>query len=194
MIGVSGLIDGPRISTKSSIIGAQFINPLGLAIDSNNDLFVADANTIRQIVYKTKLVYTIAGHQNSIGYQDGLGCVATFSLNVTNLAITADRYGLFITDKDNNEIREITIQQTSYAGCPTPNPTSIPIPEPTFYPTKNPRANPTKEPTKAPRNNPTHNPARHHSARPTHAPRTPPTVPPTRIPRFPPTHLPHDSP
>ncbi|MBU6429469.1 MAG: hypothetical protein KGR26_10690, partial [Cyanobacteria bacterium REEB65] len=84
---------------------AQFHNPMGLAIDRSDLLYVADAsnNRIRQVT-EGGVVTTIAG--SSLGLADAVGTRAKFDDPV---ALTLGASGdLFVADQGNNAIRKIT--------------------------------------------------------------------------------------
>jgi streptogramin lyase len=69
---VSGNIDGIGSA-------AGFTYPIGLALDGNGNLYVADAGkTIRKLVLATAEVTTIAGNANVTGAGDGVGSNALF--------------------------------------------------------------------------------------------------------------------
>jgi len=99
--GVSGSLDG----TGSS---AQFRGPQGLAIDSANNLYVADTNnhTIRKVVPSTGKVTTIAGVAGSAGAVDGGAATALFNFPS---GVAIDSTGnLYVADTDNDTIREVS--------------------------------------------------------------------------------------
>ena len=66
----SGYIDG-------DISIAKFSSPSKIAIDSANNLYIADGNLIRKIDTNDN-VTTLAGNINS-GFQDGVGLSARFN-------------------------------------------------------------------------------------------------------------------
>lgn len=108
-----GVVDGP-VST------AKFWNPRGIAIDNNDNLFVADyyGCTIRKIT-PDGIVSTIAGKPGSGGSTDGLGESARFT---SPLGIAVDQSGnLYVADYDNHTIRKIIStssgwEVTTFAG------------------------------------------------------------------------------
>ena len=114
--GTVTTIAGGRIADG---IGANagFGMPAGITTDGVN-LYVADcsSNTIRKIVISTGAVTTIAGTAGVSGSADGTGAAARF--NWPN-GITTDGTRLFVTDVDNNTVRQIVISTgavTTIAG------------------------------------------------------------------------------
>ncbi|WP_396166972.1 T9SS type A sorting domain-containing protein [Flavobacterium sp.] len=98
--GLQGQIDG--IGTS-----AGFNHPMGMTIDVNGNLYVADKdnNSIRKIT-PSGLVTTIAGNVNAQGYQDGDVSVAKFN---RPQGLTIDNLGnIFVADTNNMRIRKIT--------------------------------------------------------------------------------------
>jgi len=99
--GAAGSIDGTGGA-------ARFCGPQGLAIDSSNNLYVADANnqTIRRIVTSTGVVTTMAGSAGNSGNTDGAASVARFSCPS---GVAVDSAGnLYVADTDNHTIRRIS--------------------------------------------------------------------------------------
>lgn len=111
-IGTSGTNDG--VGTAAS-----FQSPLGLAVDAQNNVFVADnANhTIRKITPAGE-VTTFAGAPGSAGTNDGVGAAARFR---NPQAVTIDKdNNVFVADTMNHTIRRITPagEVTTFAGTP----------------------------------------------------------------------------
>lgn len=107
--GDAGFKDGPRGQ-------AQFDGPLAVAIDKNDNIFIADAynDRIRKIS-KDGLVTTIAGTGAS-GFRDGEGSSASFD---TPSGVAVDKEGnVFVADTGNRAIRKISTlgQVTTIAG------------------------------------------------------------------------------
>ncbi len=98
--GVVGSADG----TGSA---AQFASPSQIAVDSSNNLYVADTgnHTIRKIT-PARVVTTIAGLAGVSGSANGTGSAARFN---SPIGVARDQAGnLYIGDSDNNTIRKIT--------------------------------------------------------------------------------------
>lgn len=108
--GQSGNSDGP---------GALFGCPMGIAVDGNGTVYVADSfnHTIRKITSGGS-VTTLAGCPNVMGSRDGTGSSASFN---TPGGVTVDASGtVFVADTLNHTIRKITPDGTvtTLAGTP----------------------------------------------------------------------------
>ena len=109
-VGQSGSADG----TGSD---ARFNLPMGLVMDAQDNLFVADYGnyTIRRIT-PAGVVTTVAGSPGASGSIDGTGAAARFN---RPFGIAADAAGnLFVTDGSNHTIRKVTTDAvvTTLAG------------------------------------------------------------------------------
>jgi sugar lactone lactonase YvrE len=104
---------------------ATFNTPMGIGMDPNGNIFVADMynHCIRKITnvqwYPT--VSTFAGNQKSTAYRDGVGTSASFNLPT---GIAVDTMGNVYVSSRNNRVRKISPQGsvTTIAGhssyCP----------------------------------------------------------------------------
>jgi streptogramin lyase len=98
--GTPGTNDGPRLA-------ASFNHPLGVAVDSSNNVFVADSgnHTIRKITPAGE-VTTLAGSAGIPGTNDNLGADARFN---NPIGVAVDAAGnVFVADNGNLTIRKIT--------------------------------------------------------------------------------------
>lgn len=96
---------------------ATFSSPLGIARDSADNYYVADAmnHTIRKVT-SAGVVTTLAGTAGQAGTSNGNGAAARFN-NPTGIAVDAGGT-LFVADTSNNLIRKVTAsgEVTTLAG------------------------------------------------------------------------------
>ncbi|MCR8557197.1 IPT/TIG domain-containing protein [Mucilaginibacter sp. BJC16-A38] len=105
-LGVAGYLNGAATV-------AQFSNPFGIAVDNNNNIYVAGNGTgysdnpdesIRFVQAGAFAVSTFAGSGTG-GYADGIGGSALFSAPT---GVAVDKNGtVYVLDKINNRIRKI---------------------------------------------------------------------------------------
>jgi sugar lactone lactonase YvrE len=106
--GGSGSKDGSRSQ-------ARFSGPMGIAVDSTTNAYVADTqnNCIRRIT-PAGIVTTVAGTPgNPAGSADGLGTNASFRLP-TAVAVDANS-NIYVADFANNEIRKVAPASGNWA-------------------------------------------------------------------------------
>ena len=94
---------------------AKFHNPIGIAVNANGTLFVADYlnDRIRKIT-PAGVVTTFAG--STQGFADGTGTDAKFD-RLTGIAVSAEGV-VYVTDGQNHRIRKVTAEGivTTFAG------------------------------------------------------------------------------
>jgi hypothetical protein len=104
---------------------ARFNNPLGVTVDTNGNLFVADTgnNLIREVTPAGTnwVVTTVAGYEGSYGTNDGKGGDAQFN-QPWGLAVDFDD-SVYVADHFNSTIRKVTPSGTNWmvttlAGLP----------------------------------------------------------------------------
>jgi DNA-binding beta-propeller fold protein YncE len=99
----------PHGATDGTGAAALFWQPVGVAVDSTGNVYVADYlnSTIRKITTPGAVVTTIAGSPGSFGHADGTGAGATFN---GPLGLTVDGTGanLYVADAGNATIRQVT--------------------------------------------------------------------------------------
>ena len=90
---------------------ATFYYPVGVATDSDGNIYVADAgnNLIRKISPAGEVI-TLAGNATISGHDDGAGTAASFNYP-TGVAVSADG-NIYVADRDNSLIRKITATGT----------------------------------------------------------------------------------
>ncbi|GHV87125.1 hypothetical protein AGMMS50255_4210 [Spirochaetia bacterium] len=109
--GIPGFADGTGTAT-------QFFTPVGIAVDTNGNIYVADTsnNRIRRIT-SSGVVTSFAGI-NTAGYANGIGTAARFS-SPKGLAIDGDN--IYVADTGNHCIKKITPERivSNFAGTNT---------------------------------------------------------------------------
>ncbi len=103
---VAGTV-GRRGSADGTGNAAQFSNPIGVAVDSSGNLYVADMgnSTIRKIA-RGGVVTTLAGSAGMMGSTNGIGSDARF---IEPWGVALDSAGnVYVTDRFNSTIRKIT--------------------------------------------------------------------------------------
>ena len=91
---------------------ARFSSPVAIAIDGNNNLYIADKNNrrIRKITIATRVVSTVAG-SGTDGARNGIAETATFRCPTS---LTLDNIGnLVVADRDAHALRRIVITNLS---------------------------------------------------------------------------------
>jgi sugar lactone lactonase YvrE len=116
---VSTLAGGPRTGAAVDGTGAaaRFVDMHGIAVDSQRNIYVTDANSVRKVT-SAGVVSTIAGDPAAKGSANGIGAVARFS-SPSGLAVDAAGT-LYVADKGNFSIRKVVPsgQVSTLAGSP----------------------------------------------------------------------------
>ena len=89
-------------------VSAKLSDPTGVAVDSQGDLFIADAgnNAIREVNASTGNITTVAGNDTQ-GYSGDTGLAVNAELNGPE-GVAVDSLGdIFIADTNNSVIREV---------------------------------------------------------------------------------------
>ena len=110
--GVAGFSNGTKMQ-------AQFNNPLGIAVDNNNNVYVSDnLNFVIRKIDKEGNVTTYAGSGEN-GYFDGPASAA--KLGYPNYLCLDNYNNLYVADPDNNVIRKVDAQQnvSTFVGSGT---------------------------------------------------------------------------
>lgn len=116
---LAGAPGGPSEQQDGTGGEARFRFPIGIAIDGNGDLVVADQTTVRRVT-TNGVVTTIAGKPWWLSFgpsSDGVGTNATFQGSIVGLAI-ATNGNIYVADAGDNTIRVIApdLTVTTIAG------------------------------------------------------------------------------
>ena len=103
---------------------AELNGPLGIAFDTEGDVFIADSNNnvIREIVKATGDIITVAG-TGTAGYSGNNGPATAAELNYPGRIAVDPAGDLFIADRNNNRIREVGLAVTVTVGSSSALPT-----------------------------------------------------------------------
>ncbi|QNH60910.1 NHL repeat-containing protein [Hymenobacter sediminicola] len=108
---------GSKGSLDGSGEAARFYHPVGIALDSQGNLYVTDSenHTIRKIS-PAGVVTTLAGAAGRKGSSDGVGTKASFNYP-HGITVSADGT-IYVTDTENHSVRQIsnTSTVTTLAG------------------------------------------------------------------------------
>ena len=101
--GISGFLgDG------ASAISAKLNSPSGIALDVNNNIYIADFNNhrIRKVTVSTGMITTIAGNGNAVYDADGVAANTTGLANPHDVFVNSAGH-VFIVDYGNGRIRKV---------------------------------------------------------------------------------------
>lgn len=110
--GKAGYLDGQGANAMFNFSGEAWYRSMGIAVDDNLNLYVADPGNhcIRKIDSKGN-VTTLAGNPNSSGYADGKGTAAKFSIPY-DVALDAEG-NVYSVDPGNWDVRKISPDGTA---------------------------------------------------------------------------------
>lgn len=99
--------NGTQGSTDATGTNARFYQPSAMAIDSNDNVYVADRRnyTVRKVT-PAGVVSTLAGAAGANGNMDAIGSSARFE-NITGLAVANGH--LFVADSGNYTVRKVEL-------------------------------------------------------------------------------------
>ncbi len=94
-------------STDGTGTNAHFLQPLGVAVDASNNVYVADyGNHVIRKISSAGAVTTLAGTAGNYGSADGTGAAAQF-YQPEGVAVDSS-YNVYVADTGNGTIRKIT--------------------------------------------------------------------------------------
>ncbi len=112
---VTGALDGPGYSGDGMLANSstsQFYNPVGIAYDSNGNLFIADSTNhiVRRIDHATGILSTFAGTPGTFGSSPFAGPGPATSATLGNLAglVVDSNNNVYVSDRNNNAVWKIT--------------------------------------------------------------------------------------
>jgi trimeric autotransporter adhesin len=108
----------PTCGNGSSLLGAQFHLPMGLYLDPNNNIYVADSldQEIRFINVTAPSVSTVAGNGTQ-GFSGDGGVATSAQLNLPGSVFLDNAQNLVISDTGNQRVRVVTAGNIStFAG------------------------------------------------------------------------------
>jgi DNA-binding beta-propeller fold protein YncE len=108
---VTTLVGGTSGSNDGFGTGAQFSNPVGIAISPDGFFALVTEygnSVIRKVVLGTGAVTTLAGAKGVAGFSDGRGTVSRFNYP-EGIAISPDGWFAVVTDKGEHSIRFIAL-------------------------------------------------------------------------------------
>ncbi len=93
-----------------SAINATVNNPIGVAVDSSGDLYIADSrnNRIRKVTVATGIITTVAGNGESGFYMDNLLATNAALRYPVSVALDSSK-NIYIVDQDEGRIRKVEI-------------------------------------------------------------------------------------
>ena len=93
-----------------SAVNATVNNPIGVAVDSSGDVYIADSrnNRIRKVTVATGVITTVAGNGESSFYVDNLLATNAALRNPVSVALDSSK-NLYIVDQSNGRIRKVEI-------------------------------------------------------------------------------------
>ena len=108
IVNVAGNGTAGYTGNNGPATAAELNLPWGIAFDNAGDLFFADTgnNVVREVVKSTGKIVTVAGN-GTAGYEGDHGPATAAELNGPNSVAVNSAGNLFISDSNNNRIREV---------------------------------------------------------------------------------------
>lgn len=139
-----GSPNGPKISTvagngtggyagdNAAATSAELHQPYAVAVDSSNNLYIADGvNCVIRMVNTSGTITTIAGDYSKAGTSTGDGSFAIDAGLYDPVGVAVDSFGnIYISDSGNQAIRKVTqangvISKVAGVGAPTTPPLAL---------------------------------------------------------------------
>jgi hypothetical protein len=108
---LAGISDGCGYSGDGGLgVNAALNTPLGIHLDANAHLYIADNgnNAVRVLNTHTGVITTLAGN-GTAGYSGDGGLAASALLNSPRSVVVDSANNIYITDTGNNTIRKVTV-------------------------------------------------------------------------------------
>ncbi len=105
---IAGSGSSGYMGDNGTAIYAQLNSPSGIALDANNNIYIADLNNhrIRKVTVSTGVITTIAGNGTGAYVEDGVAATLT-SLSLPHDVFVTTAGHVFIADYGNGRIRKI---------------------------------------------------------------------------------------
>jgi uncharacterized protein (TIGR03437 family) len=117
LAGTGNIGGGPNIGDNGPATKALLNDPIGMAVDAANNVYITDANESRvRVVAPNGIITTIAG-SGQFGFTGDGGLALNASLDFPHAAIPDGNGNIYVADTENNVIRLLSIPSPSI----TPN-------------------------------------------------------------------------
>jgi len=109
LAGTGNIGGGPNVGDNGPATKALLNNPIGMAVDAANNVYITDANESRvRVVAPNGIITTIAG-SGQFGFTGDGGPALNADLYFPHLAIPDGKGNIYLADTENNVIRLLSI-------------------------------------------------------------------------------------